>query len=312
METNTMKSFISAIVACAFVVATTCRMTDAAAEDIGNSLPLDERALQAEWQDLDEKQAGELTLRNMRGLVRAMHKYDEEHGSLPPAVVPNPHLPPEKRLSGFVLLLPFLDATDFARDGKEGQRFFNDDLSAMAKSVGETIDLTKAWDDPVNLKAARTLIPALLAPGGGPFRDKNGYAVSHFAFVRGANGKDDGAFNETVGITFLDADEVIADGSVSTFALGQINDALGPWTAAGPATSRHAYHPSDAVKSPAFGGPNEGGCYFVNCDSSAYFLAIDKTAAADFHALATRAGGELIDSSALPRFKNVLEWKRVR
>jgi len=307
-----MNRFLSAIAACAFFLAATCRMTDAKAEDIGTSLPLEERALQAEWRHLDEEQAGEVTLSNMRGLVRAMHKYDEQHGSLPPAVVPNPHLRPEKRLSGFVLLLPFLDATDFARDGKEGQRFFNDDLSVMAKSVGETMDLTKAWDDPVNLKAARTLIPALLAPGGGPFRDKNGYAVSHFAFVRGANGKDDGAFNETIGITFLDADKVIADGSVSTFALGQINDYLGPWTAAGPATSRHAYHPSDAVKSPTFGGPNDGGCYFVNCDSSAYFLAIDKTAVEDFHALATRAGSEPIDSSALPRFKNVKEWKRVR
>jgi len=307
-----MNRFLSAIAACAFFLAATCRATDAKAEGIGISLPLDERALQAEWQALDEEQAGERTLRSMRGLVRAMHKYDDKHGSLPPAVVPNPDLPPEKRLSGFVLLLPFLDATDFARDGKEGQRFFNDDLSAMAKSVGETIDLTKAWDDPANLKAARTLIPALLAPGGGPFRDKNGYAVSHFAFVRGANGKDDGAFNETVGVTFLNGNTPIDDGSVNTFALGQINEELGPWTAAGTATSRHAFHPSDAVKSPTFGGANDGGCYFVNCDSSAYFLAIDKTAVEDFHALATRAGWELIDSSALPRFKNVKEWKRVR
>jgi hypothetical protein len=307
-----MNRFLSAIAACAFFLAATCRMTDAKAEDIGNSLPLDERALQAEWQDLDEEQAGELTLRNMRGLVRAMHKYDDKHGSLPPAVVPNPDLPPEKRLSGFVLLLPFLDANDFARDGKEGQRFFNDDLSAMAKSVGETIDLTKAWDDPVNLKAARTLIPALLVPGGGPFRDRKGYAVSHFAFVRGANGKDDGAFNETVGVTFLNGNTPIDDGSVNTFALGQINEELGPWTAAGTATSRHAFHPSDAVTAATFGSRHDGGCYFVNCDSYAYFLDIGKTDANHYYALATRAGYEPIDSSALRRFKNVKEWKRVR
>ncbi len=181
----------------------------------------------------------------MRGLVRAMHKYHDAHASLPPAVVPNPALPPERRLSGFVLLLPFLDATDFPNDGNEGPRFFDRELSAMAKTLHETIDIQKAWDDPVNLKAARTVVPAFLAPGN-PFRDKNGYAVSHFAFVRGAVGKDDGAFNDTVGVTFVNAAEVIADGSVNTLALGQINDELGPWTAAGFSTGRHAYHPSGA------------------------------------------------------------------
>ena len=274
--------------------------------------PLNESTLQAEWRNLDDEQAGAVILRNMRGLVRAMHKYEEAHGSLPPAVVLNPNLPPEKRLSGFVLLLPFLDATDFPKKGQEGARFFDNELSAMAKTVGETIDVTKAWDDPANLQAARTVIPALLAPGSGPFRDKNGYAVSHFAFVRGANGKDDGVFNETVGITFGNAEKVIEDGSSCTFALGQINDELGPWTAAGFSTSRHAYHPSDTFTAPTFGSQYVGGCYFVNCDSYAYFLDIDKTGARNFHALATRAGWESLDSSALPRFNTATEWKRSR
>lgn len=211
-----------------------------------------------------------------------------------------------------MLLLPFLDATDFPKKGQEGARFFDNELSAMAKTVGETIDVTKAWDDPANLQAARTVIPALLAPGSGPFRDKNGYAVSHFAFVRGANGKDDGVFNETVGITFGNAEKVIEDGSSCTFALGQINDELGPWTAAGFSTSRHAYHPSDTFTAPTFGSQYVGGCYFVNCDSYAYFLDIDKTGARNFHALATRAGWESLDSSALPRFNTATEWKRSR
>lgn len=57
------------------------------------AVPLNESTLQAEWRNLDDEQAGAVILRNMRGLVRAMHKYEEAHGSLPPAVVLNPTCP---------------------------------------------------------------------------------------------------------------------------------------------------------------------------------------------------------------------------
>lgn len=277
------------------------------------TLPLDETKLRAEWRHLSDEQAGKAILRNMRGLVRAVHKYHDAHGSLPPAVIPNSNLPFEKRLSGFVLLLPFLDATDFPKNGEPGARFFDRQLSDMAKTLYASIDLKKAWDDPVNVKAARTVVPAFLAAGNGPFRDKDGYAVSHFAFVRGADGQDDGAFNETVGITFLrsgDDERTIADGTSATFAIGQINDELGPWIAAGFSTARHVYHPSDVFMAPTFGSHYDGGCYFVNCDSYAYFLDIDKTPARTLHALATRAGGELIMGVA--QYKTAAEWKAAR
>jgi hypothetical protein len=297
------------IVAGALVFMATSRAAEAQNQGTEIMLPLDGTKLRADWDELTDEQAGQITLRNMRGLVRAMHMYNDAHGSLPPAVVPNPELQPEKRLSGFVLLLPFLDATDFVRDGKDGPRFFDPELSSMAASLYKTIDLKKAWDDPVNQKAARRIIPAFLAPLNGPFRDKSGNAVTHFAFVRGANGKDDGAFNDTVGITFLNAEKTISDGTVNTLALGQIDNELGPWIAAGFSSARHAYHKSDAITAPTFGSRYDGGCYFVNCDSYAYFLDIDNTGAKNIHALATRAGGELLDSSALPRYKTAMKWK---
>ncbi len=302
---------LAVIAGIAALAATSC-VASAQTEGARLGLPLDEKKLQAQWRNLSDEQAGPIVLRNMRGLVRAMHKYHDAHGALPPAVVPNPNLSPERRLSGLVLLLPFLDATDFPKAGKVGPRFFDRRLSAMAKTLHETIDLQKAWDDPVNLKAARTVVPAFLSPDSGPFRDRNGFAVSHFAFVRGANGKDDGAFNETVGVTYLKGDKIIADGTVNTFALGQVRDELGPWTAAGFSTARHAYHPSDSFTAPTFGSRYDGGCYFVNCDSVAYFLDIDRTGARTFHALATRSGGEFVDRSALPRYKSAMEWHRAR
>lgn len=280
-------------------------------KDAAPALPLEEAALKAAWQELNDDDAAVVTLRHLRGLVRAAHKYHDVHGSLPPAIVPNPDLPPEKRLSGFVLLLPHLNAADFPLENKVGKRFFDDALAEKALELYESIDLKKAWDDPANDQAARTILPAFLLPAGKPFRDVNGYAVSHIAFVRGAKGEDDGAFNETEGITYLNAEKIIADGTVNTLAFGQISDQLGPWIAAGTSTARYAYHPSDQFTAPTFGSGRLG-CYFVNCDSSAYFLDVDKTDAETFHALATRAGGELVDMNRLARFQTRGEWKRAK
>lgn len=266
------------------------------------ALPLDEKKLQSTWQELDDDEAAAITLRHLRGLVRAAHKYHDVHGSLPPAVVPNPDLPFDKRLSGFVLLLPHLDAADFPQNGQAGKRFFPDNVVEMSQKLYASIDLKKAWDDPTNATAARTIVPAFLLPTGKPFCDERGYALSHMAFVRGANGKDNGVFNETEGITFLNAEKIIADGSVNTLAFGQISEQLGPWIAAGHSSSRHAYHQSDIFTDPTFGS-GQIGSYFVTCDSSAFFLDVDKTDVETFHALATRAGGEIIDPNRVARYK---------
>ncbi|WP_197169417.1 DUF1559 family PulG-like putative transporter [Novipirellula galeiformis] len=262
--------------------------TSAFGQLIGDTA-VETESLPAEWAQLDEEEMGEITRNHLRGLVRAMHKYHDEKGSLPPAVIPNEELPPEKRLSGFVLLLPYLDARDFSSGGELGNRFFDDEIARAAKTLYDSIDRSKAWDDPANLEAARSVVPAFLAPGIKPIRSEDGYALAHFAFVRGALGKDNGAFTNAAGITIKD----ITDGTDSTLALGQVDTALGPWIAAGPATSRHVYHPSVENDALSFGGPYKGGAYFVNVDSFAYFLNTLKTKPEDYHALATRSGREI-------------------
>lgn len=261
------------------------------------SCEVDPEQLKSHRDGLDENESGNITRNHLRGLVRAMHKYHDENGSLPPAVIPNEDLPPEKRLSGFVLLLPYLDARDYSSQGERGNRFFDDEIAGAAKTLYESIDQSKAWDDPTNLKAARTVVPAFLAPGINRIRNEDGYALTHFAFVRGALGKDNGAFTDEAGITFKD----ITDGTSSTLALGQVETGLGPWIAAGPATSRYVYHPSVESEVPSFGGPSEGGAYFANVDSAAYFLNLRETKPADYHALATRSGGELDPLSKVAR-----------
>lgn len=276
--------------------------TSAYGQQLGG-IATDPEELTAEWAELDDEEMGEVTRNHLRGLVRAMHKYHDEKGALPPAVVPNEDLPPEKRLSGFVLLLPYLDARDFSSGAEPGDRFFDDEVAREAKMLYESIDQSKAWDDPANLKAARTIVPAFLTPGIKPIRSDDGYALSHFAFVRGALGDDNGTFTDETGVMFKD----VTDGTSSTLALGQVDAALGPWIAAGPATSRHVYHPSVKADSRSFSGPYKGGAYFANVDSFAYFLNTRETKPEDYHALATRSGGEINLMSKVARSKTPRE-----
>jgi Protein of unknown function (DUF1559) len=194
-------------------------------------------ALEKRWNSLSKKQAAATARRHLHGLVRAAHRYHAAHGSLPPAVVPNRKLPGGKRLSGLVLLLPYFGAKSWIEKDKP---CFTKEEVKFARDLYKSIDLTKAWDDPKNLKAAKTIVPAFLAPQSGMHRDENGYAVSHFAFVQGSEKGLDGAFPGDKGVKFSE----IKDGTVQTLAIGQIANDLGPWLAEGLSTARQFFPPT--------------------------------------------------------------------
>ena len=248
--------------------------------------PAGEADLRKRWKALSKKEAAEITRGHIHGLMRAAHQYHEVHGSIPPAVVANPKLPVEKRLSGLVLLLPHLDADSWI---DADSKCFDEKTVERGKTLFKSIDLTKAWDDPANIKAARTIFPAFLAPQSGAFRDENGFAVSHFAFVQGVDGNQNGAFPGEDGMKFND----FTDGTSNTLGIGQIAEELGPWIAGGTATSRQLVHPWDGL-TPTFGSQYENGCYFANCDSASYFLVLEETPEEILRKLVTRAGGDLI------------------
>ena len=299
------------------LLGTVCFCPNTSADDSATEAPnrsgelrftLDELELRTQWSGLDDQQAGEIIRGNLYGLIRAVNAYHDANGVLPPAVVPNANIPAEKRLSGLVLLLPYLRRLTYFKDGKDVP-IFDAQLGEMAQTLFDSLDLTKGWDDPANVKAARTIVPAFLAPGSASFRDQQGYATSHFAFVRGAKGLDDGAFPEAGGIAIPGGWATIADGTSSTLALGQIQDELGPWTAAGLSTARHVYHPTDRRTVSTFGGRFDGACYFANCDSYVYFLDIAKTPARTLYALTTRDGGEFVETDSIVRFRDATEWK---
>lgn len=271
----------------------------------------------ADWGDLTDEQVDEITLRNLRRIMWAVHLYADAHdGALPPGAVHNENVVPYKRLSGFVLLLPYLGVRPsyIAEDDETWVKWKAD--SREAKKLFATIDLTKAWDDPANAQAARTVVSSFLAPSGAPLRDEKGFAVSHFAFVRGSAGKGDGGFEngafpltrEGTTVTFAD----IKDGTSNTLAVGQIHEQLGPWIAAGPPTARHAYHPSVKHGRPKFGSPHEGAAYFAKCDAFACFLDIASMAPQSLSALAGRSDGKFPSDEKRHRYSSAADWKKAK
>ncbi len=238
------------------------------------------------WKTLSDAESDRITRRHLQGLVLAMHVYHAAHGSFPPAVVPNPRLPTGKRLSGLVLLLPHLGPQG---SGENRLAFFDEETARIAAETFKSIDLTKAWDDPVNLKVAKTVIPAFLNPRSGGFRDDLGFAVSHVALVRGSENGPDGAFPGTEGVSLSD----ITDGSVNTLAIGQVSTYLGPWIAEGLSTARQVNPPVKETPG-SFGGHDRWRGLFATCDGRAHCIRFDKIEPKVLQALATRAARDLV------------------
>lgn len=245
----------------------------------------------AAWQKLSKFEAADVARRNIHGLVRATHSYHQAHGSLPPAVITSPKLPAGKRLSGLVLLLPHLDQKSWI---ERGTPCFDEETVELGKRLYESIDQSKAWDDAANLEAARTIVPAFLAPQSGEILTEDGFAVSHFAFVSGNSKGTNGAFPGEQAIKIAD----ITDGTVSTLGFGQINHELGPWIAEGLGTARQLF--AATKDSPASFGSKYGiGAMFATVDSMAGYFPINEKTQPNLQQMGTRSGGELVEFKQL-------------
>jgi hypothetical protein len=150
-----------------------------------------------------------------------------------------------------------------------------------------------------HLKAAKTVIPACLSPRCGPIRDQQGFAVSHFAFVRGSSNGFDGAFPGDKGVKLQD----IKDGTVNTLSLGEVSHGLGPWIAERVSTARQLHLPEDNMPG-TFGSLDNKTCWFSTCDSYPRLFRFDKLKPETWRSLATRSGGEFIDYDDFDSAKN--------
>lgn len=240
------------------------------------------------------------TKRHLQAILYAVHAYADDHeGKLPPAVVPNPNLPLEKRLSGFVLLLPYLGLRPSYLEENDPQwKAWHAD-NQRARAVHAKIDLTKAWDDPVNAEAAKSIVPEFLCPLETASTDQQGRALTHFAMVRGGLNRDNGMFPLITNQELAIPD--ISDGTSSTVAVGQVHDKPGPWIAAGESTSRFLNPLSDKTR-PSFGSPVSGLAYFANGDGYTYCLDLGSTAQSIVDVLSGRDDKQPMNMNALKQY----------
>lgn len=274
------------------------------------------------WTRVSGKESDKIARRHLRLVATAVLSYADEHeGRLPPVAVPNPELPEEKRLSGLVLLLPYLGVRPPARymsdKAWEEQRHVleDSDLAKRAREVCGRIDLKKAWDDPANDEAARSIVWEFLVPGFGSPRNEQGYAVSNIAFVQGFAGVysspgTDGAFDAT-GVKMSQ----IRDGISQTLGLGQVYTKVGPWIAAGTSTSRFLYGFNDRVRlhKATFGSRDGVAGYFSWVDADVVFLDLDKASDSVVQALACRSDGIALDHTRdVPYYADFVSWEADR
>jgi prepilin-type processing-associated H-X9-DG protein len=198
---------------------------------------------------------------------------DSTEGCYPAAAMPYPELngpmPPEKRLSWLVALMPYIEASD----------------------VYYRIDKKQGWDAEENRFAALLSIKWFRCPGYPDGPPTSTLCPSHYVGVAGV-GEDAAALppgDPRAG--FFGYDRILhkkdlVRGESETVVAVETNAAQGAWTAAGLPTVR-GFDPSRAH----FGGNHRGGCQVVMADGSVRFIDA-KTSEAEWMRMVILAGDE--------------------
>ena len=171
------------------------------------------------------------------------------------------------------------------------------------QNLHDSLDLNKPWSDPVNVRAALTVVDEFLDPRvpmrrgeAGPYL---GLALTHFVGMGGvgydaptlpANHPRAGIFGYDRTTKASD----IRDGAGQTILLIEVYDVYGPWVCGGGATVRPAQRPPYIGVTGAFGSPGKPeGVYVLMADGSVRYLSksIDPRV---FEALCTIAGREAV------------------
>src|SRR5262245_15292315 len=177
--------------------------------------------------------------------------------SFPPGTIGPGQLPPEKRLSWVVPLLP-----------------------ALSVDTAGRIDRTAAWDSDVNRPGGRVIIRPVLCPTQADAATADGSGATHFPGIAGV-GPDAPTLDRNApragifGYGAATPIEAVKDGLSNVVLALETADRIGPWIAGGPATIR-ALNPAQRPHVGAgrrFGGIHLGGTNSAFADGSGRFLA---------------------------------------
>jgi Protein of unknown function (DUF1559) len=195
---------------------------------------------------------------HLRRVALALTDYAKHEEAFPPGALPAKDLPPGKRLSWVVPILPRLGH------------------DALAKQI----DIATAWDAAGNRTAATTVLKPLLCPALLEITSPDGYGLLHYPGIAGVGadaanlGRDDpraGIFRYTDPTPLA----AVKDGLSNVLLLMETAHQAGPWIAGGPASVR----PVDPAERPyigagrPFGGNHLGGANAAFSDASYRFLS---------------------------------------
>jgi len=158
---------------------------------------------------------------NLKQVCLATLNYQDNYGIFPQGTRPSLDLPPEKRLSWLVSILPFLE---------------QDILWSMA-------DKEQAWDAESNRRLATTELKVLMCPATPKEARMPGLGVTPYVGMAGV-GKDAATLpveNKRAGFFGYDREvrlNDVVDGLSTTIVVMETTFDLGPWAAGGPTTIR--------------------------------------------------------------------------
>ncbi len=213
---------------------------------------------------------------NMKHIGQASQDYFDANKFFPPGVLAHKTLPPEKRLSWFVGILPFVEQEELFK----------------------AIDKNKSWDAEENRLLVHVTIPIFLCPYHPIKNSSNRPGLTHYVGIAGVGAdapklpKGDpraGFFGYERRISFED----IKDGTSNTMMLVETAWKNGPWAAGGYSTIRglDTNHRPYIGKNRPFGGCFANTVLVGFADGSVRILR-ESISSEVFEALATIAGGE--------------------
>ena len=212
---------------------------------------------------------------NLKVLGVSVHSYRDTFGRFPPAAMPNPHLPAERRLSWLVVILPFVEASPL--------------YSRLATDKG--------WDAAENRFAALMELRYLQCPAYPSRPPVSTLAPSHYVGIAGlgADAADLPAEDPRAGFLGYERKLRAKDlqGCTDRLLLAvETAHASGSWMAAGPPTVR-GLDPDAPYLGAAgqFGGLHRKGVNAVFADGSVQLLAAS-LAPERLEALATIEGAK--------------------
>lgn len=224
---------------------------------------------------------------NLKQLGLGFHNYAAANGEvLPYGTVVNRALPPEKRLSWYLVIWSYLDQVIFLFNLAETWEA-NENFLVKTKD-GETGRIYSHPDGSGGMRCPSNRLPTnVKGPGLNSYIGIAG--LGRDAPILPKSDRRAGVFGYDRQIALAD----IKDGTASTMIVAETNLANGPWTAGGPATVRGL----DPAKTPyigegrQFGGSHPGGTIVLFVDGSVHFIR-DTINPRTFEAFSTIAGGE--------------------